>query len=819
MADSRFPLSEPYARGAHLAAIGSTWLAVCLIIASTWLVHRGLESLAATDIVANDVRLAELAAETLLSTLKDAETGQRGYLLTGDASYLGPYEAARANFDGKFQQLQNAPLTDPERSRLIEHIGTLSAQKLDELQQTVTLYQSGQHDAALAKVRTNQGAQIMTALRADIDALQKDATSRIRQLAAPTDAYRLWGPAIGAGTLAFVLLGGVALQQRKARLRVTSSLFRLDRFTRAFGLTQGMMRQLDGRIIFWSQGAERLYGYQPEQALGHRSHDLLHTIFPQPLADIQAVLLRDGLWQGELVHLHRDGSRLYVASHWALHRGEANEADVIIEVNNNITDLKHAEDDLRQSELKLRLVLEASAQGVWQWEQTEGTGKLTCDQRCKVLLGLTEDGPIDAGTWFGTLAAADRAIAESSMRRALDPADPDDAYNLEHQIVRSDGTVVWVAVAGRALFETDRSARANRRPVRILGTMRDISERKRAEIERERSDALLRTIVETAPALIYAKDRKGRLLLANALVLALIGKPWDAVRGRSDREFLDDLEQAEAVMLNDRRVMEQGQAERLEEIVSGPQGQARTWASTKAPLCGENGDVIGLVGISVDITEQKQAEERLRLMIAELNHRVKNTLATVQALTAQTLRTSDPGPRLNLEARLLALASAHDVLTRESWKAGPLRDIVTEALAPFDGWNAARFWISGPAVSLRPAAAVAMAMGLHELATNAVKFGALSNALGRIEIRWEVSEAEDAILRFQWTERGGPEVLIPDRRGFGVRLVERTLAQDMHGTAQIHFDDPRGVVCRIEVPLVEVLATTTSVPFPRIGHL
>jgi PAS domain S-box-containing protein len=312
---------------------------------------------------------------------------------------------------------------------------------------------------------------------------------------------------------------------------------------------------------------------------------------------------------------------------------------------------------------------------------------------------------------------------------------------------------------------------------------------------------------------------RGRMLLANAPVLELIGKPWDQVQGRSDLEFLDDPKQGDAVMRNDRRIMAEGQTEKVEELVNGSDGQSRTWISTKAPMHGADGAVIGLVGISVDITEQKRARDRLRLMVNELNHRVKNTLATVQAITSQTLRGLDPVLRRSLDSRLLALASAHDVLTRESWERGTLQDVVTEALIAFDGWDAARFWISGPPVSLRPTAVLAIAMGLHELATNALKFGALSDASGRVEIRWETTGGEEPLLRFFWTERNGPNVSPPDRQGFGLRLLERTLAQDLRGTTMISFDDPRGVVCRIEAPLAEVIATAETVSFPRVGCL
>ncbi len=768
--------------------------------------------------IAGEVHTAELAG-ALLSTLKDAETGQRGFLLTGDLSYLAPYESALARLDRDYARLESAPLLTRERQSLIDRIRVLASFKLEELGNTIALYKAGQSAAALALVRTNQGKQTMDAIRTAIDAFQRTVAVRLANISNRGRNFIGWGVVVGVGVLAAVLLVLVALSQNRARRQIAVSLYRLERFTRAFGLTQGMMRDLDGRISFWSAGAARLYGYRPDEALGRISHDLLQTGFPQPLAEIQAALLRDGQWQGDLAHVREDGSRLYVASHWALHRGDAGEADVIIESNNDITGLKHAESDLRESELKLRLALGASGQGVWQWDVSGNGTEMAWDSRGKALFGFDDDAVVNYECWTDTFPIEERAPAWEAMQRALDPAIADDDYSFEHQVLRRDGGVIWVAATGRALFESDMSVPAGRQVKRILGTVRDVSKRKRAELESQHASGLLRTIVETVPALIYAKDIKGRIQVANAPVLQLIGKPLDKVVGFSDDEFQDDSEQAEAVMRNDRRIMEQGQTETLEETVNGPDGLARTWISTKAPMRGADGDVVGLVGISMEITEQKRAQDRLRLMVNELNHRVKNSLSTVQAITSQTLRAIDPELRRSLDSRLLALAAAHDVLTRENWERGTLRAVVSEALLPFDGWDAARFWISGPPVSLRPTAVLAMAMGLHELATNALKYGALSDAAGRVEIRWETTAGDDPSLCLVWTERNGQLVSKPDRRGFGTRLIERMLAQDLCGVTRIDFGDPRGVVCRIEAPLAEVIATAGTLSFPRVGGL
>jgi two-component sensor histidine kinase len=203
------------------------------------------------------------------------------------------------------------------------------------------------------------------------------------------------------------------------------------------------------------------------------------------------------------------------------------------------------------------------------------------------------------------------------------------------------------------------------------------------------------------------------------------------------------------------------------------------------------------------LDKEKKATEHQRLLINELNHRVKNTLATVQAIAAQTLRTAETAEvaREAVELRLLALSRAHDVLTRESWDGADLTEVVSRALEPYQVHGESRLTITGPDVRLTPRMSLALAMALHELATNAVKYGALANKTGTIEVSWTVQNgAAPPRLSLYWSEAGGPPVTAPRRRGFGSRLIERSLAQDLGGQVEIAFE-PAGVVCSVDAPL------------------
>lgn len=205
------------------------------------------------------------------------------------------------------------------------------------------------------------------------------------------------------------------------------------------------------------------------------------------------------------------------------------------------------------------------------------------------------------------------------------------------------------------------------------------------------------------------------------------------------------------------------------------------------------------LGVKIDITQRKRAEERQRVLIAELNHRVKNTLASVQSIALQTsLATRDPAEFVAaFDGRVRALVGAHDLLTANAWQAASLWDVVSRTLAPYlmrDGADE-RVDFSGPLMLFHPEAAVTLHMALHELATNAAKYGALSAPAGTVSVTWTVDRASDpAVVEIVWQERGGPPVVAPTRRGFGANLLERGLARELGGSVEMKFE-PEGLVC------------------------
>jgi two-component sensor histidine kinase len=213
------------------------------------------------------------------------------------------------------------------------------------------------------------------------------------------------------------------------------------------------------------------------------------------------------------------------------------------------------------------------------------------------------------------------------------------------------------------------------------------------------------------------------------------------------------------------------------------------------------GRIIAASKIARDITDRKRAEEQQKLLVREIKHRIKNTLATVQAIARQTLPNASRGELDVFAGRLQALAGAHDLLTSENWHRSPLSDVVLRAISAFDDVAKERFFVDGRnEVWIDADKSSGLTMVLHELATNAIKYGALSNTTGRVEIAWETRQENDRLLlSFRWTEDGGPPVKAPERRGFGSSLIERAM-QGESSTTRLDFE-PDGLRFTLEMTL------------------
>lgn len=325
------------------------------------------------------------------------------------------------------------------------------------------------------------------------------------------------------------------------------------------------------------------------------------------------------------------------------------------------------------------------------------------------------------------------------------------------------------------------------------------------------SEARFATIVKEAPLGVYLVDHTMRIREMNSVALPMF-KGVPGLVGQDFEAVVHDLwarEHAAEILRLIRRTLTTGQpyvtSERVEDRRDQPLPEHYEWriVRTRMPEGG-----YGALCYFRDVSEHVAARQHLRLLLDELNHRVKNTLATVQSIAMQTLRnaSSTADARSVLQDRLMALAQAHDVLTREQWEGGDLREVVAAALAAYADSHEHRFTVQGVAFRVRPRAVLALSMALHELATNAVKYGALSNSTGTVTIGWQTVSGRVPHLEFKWIEAGGPPVVAPRTRGFGSRLIEHGLTQDLCGEVTLDFA-PEGLVCTIVAPVPEIDAT------------
>ncbi|NTH16449.1 PAS domain S-box protein [Agrobacterium rhizogenes] len=220
-----------------------------------------------------------------------------------------------------------------------------------------------------------------------------------------------------------------------------------------------------------------------------------------------------------------------------------------------------------------------------------------------------------------------------------------------------------------------------------------------------------------------------------------------------------------------------------------------------SPVRNESGGVVQHFASFVDLTDHKREQAQSRMLIDELNHRVKNTLATVQSIVWQALRNSSDIDviRESIESRLFALSRSHDLLTHENWEGAGLLDLVKAALEPFGIGNgrSEHFIITGRNIRVSPKVALALGIAFHELATNAVKYGAFSNKAGSVLISWTIERSpEGKQLHLRWQEKDGPPVAPPSRKGFGSRVIERGLAHELEGTVGLDYRT-EGIVCTI----------------------
>jgi PAS domain S-box-containing protein len=554
--------------------------------------------------------------------------------------------------------------------------------------------------------------------------------------------------------------------------------------------------------VEWDEALARVYGVDHARS-PRTAAQFLALVHPDDRARvasiIEASLTRDIDPDYEFRAVLPDGTVRWIYDRSKLVRDAAGQPLYILGACLDITKRKLAEQALADSRERLELAVTAAELGVWDWDLR--TGEIVYSERAKAICGFPADAPVTFEQVRACTHPDDHRRTAAIARRALDPA-LREREPYEYRVLRPDGSVRWVLAHGRAIFETVDGVET---AVRYAGTLQDITARRQIEKALRDSESRLRLAVDAGRMAIWEYDARTQSIVGSPELNRLLGFSRDATPSIDDLRAGYYPGEEERVRAAGVAALQRGDRFFEVEYRYLRKDLSMRWLLLRAEVqLGAAGTPERAIGVLTDVTDQRRGAERQQLLINELNHRVKNTLASIQSIAAQTLRHAADLPRAgaNLEARLLALSRAHDLLTEQNWERARITAVVARVLAPFVA-DGSRLRTSGPDVWLAPKSAIDLAMALQELATNATKYGALSSAGGSVALEWERGRERDIdVLRLHWSESGGPAPRMPQRAGFGLRLL-RTLAAEGGGDVHLDFRET-GLRCTLSLASPEL---------------
>ncbi|WP_201415035.1 PAS domain-containing protein [Mesorhizobium sp. J8] len=463
----------------------------------------------------------------------------------------------------------------------------------------------------------------------------------------------------------------------------------------------------------------------------------------------------------------------------------------MIGVNVDVTEKEDAERALRESESRFRDMADAMPQLVW---TADGQGRVDyCNTRTSEYAG-GRTGTRGDFDWTKLIFPEDLEETRQAWEQALKTGQP---YQTAHRLLMRDGTARWHLSRATPV--------GNGETQRWFGTATDVHDLRKAEERLKQSVQRQLIAVEAAGLGVFEWDvASDRTIWENRRMYDIFGvAPDEPIPGKAEfTEFY--LHPDDAFLLEEalRKVDRQDRSYRLVSRILRKSDRELRWLEVSGRFeFDASGQPVRLLGVAADITERKQLEEHQQLLINELNHRVKNTLSVVQSLAKQTFKGGDPAALAALDGRLKALGQVHNLLAERSWERASLAEVAERCIS-FQGADDLRVRMEGPEIQLSARQALTMAMVLHELNTNACKYGALSQMTGAVHLSWQNSRDQ---LIVTWTERGGPPCRPPTKRGFGSVLIEQAARADLQATVERDFR-PEGLVCRISIPEQRVIS-------------
>ncbi len=662
-----------------------------------------------TQNLVSETLLVNVAAAKLLGQLLDAEAGQRGFLLSGDATFFQQYTIATASIAELESKLHSVFSNDIEQQQRLEIIGTLTRRKLDELAHLIDLARSNRQSEAVSLMLGNTGKQLMDELRLQIAAFQNSQSQLLgRRQSNLADAQNTGLAAILCSFLVALIIGGVGAVRRH---RETASLLNVSEDLTA--ANRDLDRRVEERASQARENAARFRGTFENAAVG-------------------------------MANVGLNGKLLRVNQHFCDLVGY-NAAELL---GMQFQELTHPDD----------LAVEL--------EQTR-----------KMLSG---------------------AVAH---------------FMVDKRYIRKNGAAVWIGLA----VSLERTQFGE--PDYYIAVVRDISHQKalaarlqdiqmRERVQHRKLVAVLNAI---PVAVFLASDASGKYSISNRAARSMLriadtpsGEEVFAADAHRHYEVLSNGRVIQPTELPIARAAATGQPVTNAELrIAFNDGVLMDVTGNALPIFNDAGENVGAVAAFVDVTASKHTEAHQRFLMRELTHRSNNLLAIIQAMAGQTAKSSSTIAefRVRFGQRLQALATSHKLLVEQNWLGVSVRELVRVQLSSFADVEDARIEITGPDLTLTAAAAESLGLAFHELANNAVKYGALSVPSGRLKLSWSVDGCDTPERQFHmsWIEASGPAVQPPIRRGFGNIVVERMVATSLGATVRLEFPT-EGVTWQLDAP-------------------